>query len=188
MVSLSDSEPSFPYEKIRERLEAAVDSKEFGAIVANGPFQYELETTLLFLGLITFFLVDEQKQCVRLAGVSDTEYYRMSVKDYKFSPAKYEVPLRNTGNSLVQAITSGDPIATTDWGTLSREQSSDDAARLNQASGGIGSSFAYPLPGKARGVLLFAYFQYPDAIGSIQRKFMERYAQLVVDCLAERVS
>jgi len=128
--------------------------------------------------------VDEASQMVYLAAVSHTEQYNQSVRGYDFDETDYHLSLKSDqGNDIVKAILINKPQKTLDWGSLSRPAADRGQARLNQASGGIAYSMVYPLPGPARGALLYCYFQYEENIGPGQQQFMERYTKLVSDSL-----
>ena len=160
-------------------LKAATNPTELYEIIANEPFKHPLEMALLFLGFICFYLVDEDKQTIYIAGVSHNEYYEQSIAGYDFEPADYHPSLSDPKNIICEAIRTKTETYTEDWGALSRPEAKDGAARLNQASAGIGYTKIYPLTGKTQGALMFNYFQYADGMGSQQDIFMKYYAELV---------
>jgi len=164
--------------------EAGADQDSLSQLIVEAPFAFEREAGLLFLGFISYFLVDEAGQALQLIGVTDNDYYRQSVQGYPFAVKEYIVPLTATDNSLIQALHEGKPVVSTNWESLRREDAPEGVARLNQASGGIGYSVAYPLTGKTQGALLFNYFGLPENIGEPQDDFMARYAKLVERALA----
>jgi len=183
MVLQTNDEATVPYALVEQLFDSADDQKTLYKHVVNAPFEYPVATAFLFLGFISFFLVDEAKSLIRLVGVSDTEYYRLSVADYPFRPSAFTVRLDNPDNAIATAVREDKIVPLHDWGKLRRPRARDEAVRLNQASAGIGYSVLYPLPGSVRGALLYNYFQYQDAIGDDQRNFMEAYTNLVADAL-----
>jgi hypothetical protein len=184
MVLQANDEPTVPYALVEQLFDSAGNQKTLYKHIVNAPFEYPVATAFLFLGFISFFLVDEPKALIRLAGVSDTEYYRLSVADYPFRPSAFTVRLDNADNAIAAAIREAKVVPLHDWGKLRRPRARDEAVRLNQASAGIGYSVLYPLPGTVRGALLYNYFQYQDAIGDDQRDFMKAYTNLVANALA----
>jgi hypothetical protein len=178
----TNSQIDVPYEQLQEALSAAKDRAELYQVIATAPFTHKVEMALLFLGFISFFILDDTKQTVRLVAVSDTEYYQMSVQGYNFDLASYVVPLDDSKNSIAKAIKTGKPQSTTDWGVLGRTRA-EDAARFNQANSGIAYTAVYPFSGKLRGALMYNYYQYQDAIGPQQHEFMKRYTIMVSSAL-----
>lgn len=153
-------------------------------LVAQAPFSHDREMALLFLGFISFFVLDDEGKTILPGGVTDNDYYHESIANYPFEFSKYTVPMSATDNSVVQAIDSGKPVVVSSWETIRRPNIEEGYAGLNQASGGIGCSVVYPLKGKVKGAVMFNYFQYPEAIGDEQETFMRRYADLVSRVLA----
>lgn len=178
MALIADEDVTIPYQQLKQLFASAPNESELATIIANAPFNQPLWAALLFLGFICFYVVDEEAEQVRLAAVSDTEYYRMAVANYEFDPKKFTISLHNSNNDIVKAITEQTEVTTEDWSTLSRPQANNEAVRLNQASSGIACSFVRPLVGKRRGAIMYSYFQYQDTIGASQREFMRRYDQM----------
>jgi len=174
---------AMPYTQLKRRLSLASSTDDLYDLVANAPFDYTVETALLFLGFISFFLVDEKAQVVRLAGVTHNEHYEMSIRGYAFNPKTFKLSLNETDNSIVKAIISGQKTGTGDWTTIKRSQANDEATRLNQANSGIASSVIYPLSGKRRGAIMYNFFQYSEDMGAEQQEFMEYYTRLVEEAL-----
>ena len=166
----------------------AKGNKAFRQAVVDAPFENRLEMVLLFLGFIVFYLVDEAKQTVHFISASDTEYYHHSVDGYSFNMKDYALSLDDSENSIVQAITSGQPVGTANWDTMRRPRVDVGIARSNQASGGIGYSMIYPFTGKVRGALMYSYFQEHEAMGEQQPAFMKQYTQLVSDILEAKAT
>jgi hypothetical protein len=152
-------------------------------LVANAPFSHDRDMGLLFLGFISFFVVDDDR-IVRLVGVTDNDYYRDSVRGYNFKTYDYRVPLSAKGNTIVKAIKTGKPIKSSDWDTFRRPGIGKGPARLNQANSGIGHTVVYPLKGKTKGALMFNFFQYPELVGQAQDEFMRRYTAIVSDTVS----
>ncbi len=178
-------EPKLPYADLQRQLEAARSDKKLYQAIVNAPFEYMVEVAHLFLGFMSLVIVDRKAGVVKTAAVSDTEHYRTAVSGINFTPAQYKVSLNDHGNSIIQAISSGKPQGTTDWGTLSRPQTGPEPARLNQANSGIAYSIVYPLDSPSGGALMFCYYQYQADIGTLQHEFMVRYARLVSESLTK---
>jgi hypothetical protein len=176
-------------DKLFHKLEQSLKAEKSGRealmnLVAQAPFTYDREMAFLFLGFISFFVVDEEEELLLPGGVTDNDYYRESIANYKFEFSEYRVPMSATDNSVVQAIISRKPVIVTSWETIRRPTIEEGYARLNQASGGIGCSIVYPLKGKVRGALMYNFFQYPESIGKTQEVFMQRYADIVSKILS----
>jgi hypothetical protein len=146
----------------------------------DAPFiKLKVEMAMLFLGFISFFLVDEAHKKVYLAGTSDTEHYHLSVKDYPFDPKKFRLDLNDKKNHIVQAIVDKKVVHNNDWGQVSRPEAAVETVRLNQATSGISAVYIYPLTGKKRGALMYNFFQFGDGISKQQLEFMRRYTDMV---------
>ena len=46
------------------------------------------------------------------------------------------------------------------------------------------ASVVYPLKGKAKGAIMFNFFQYPELVGEAQDAFMRRYTAIVSDAVS----
>jgi hypothetical protein len=168
------------YKLLEQTLKAEKTSREaLLKLVAQAPFTHDREMAFLFLGFISFFVVDDSGELILPGGVTDNDYYRESIANYRFKFSEYRVPMSAADNSVVQAIKTGKPVVVTSWETLRRPNIEKGYAGLNQASGGIGCSIVYPLRGKARGALMYHFFQYPESIGEAQEAFMQHYTDIV---------
>lgn len=173
--------PQIDLNKLKASLESVGQAKR-AQTIANAPFEQTAEAALLFLGMISFFIVDEAERLVKLAAVSRTEQYELAVTSFNFEPDNYELSLdEDESNDIVRAVTKGRPIDTTDWKSLAHHASDPAQSRLNQASAGIAYSVAYPVGRPCRAVLLFCYFQYKEKLGQPQTDFMRDYSRLVAD-------
>lgn len=168
----------------RELQVADTDTRSLYHAIANAPFDHDRDMALLFLGFISFFVLDEEKQAVVTGSFTDNEYFQHSVADHNFDPTTYKLPLSLTDNALVKAITTGKPVSSDNWDNFKRPEIEEGIARLNQAAGGIGYSVVYPVAGKIKGALIFNYYQFPESIGDLQSDFMARYSNLVSSALA----
>lgn len=172
------------YKEIEQALQAAeTDQATLYRAVADEPFRHSRAMALLFLGFISFFVVDAEQGQVAAAGVTDNDYYRQSVANYDFQLSDYKLPLTDKSNSVVEAITTGKPVSSDNWDTFRRPDVEAGVARLNQADGGIGYSVVYPLQGKTKGALMFNFYQFPESIGAAQEGFMRKYTELVSEAL-----
>jgi hypothetical protein len=188
MVIPSAGAPTINYDELHRKLKAASSQMQLFQTIANLPFEYRLEMALLFLGLITLYLADPEEEVVKLAAVSDTEHYRVSVQNYKFDPSSFKVPLADHDNSIVKAIKQAKAQTTTDWATLSRANVHPKYSRDNQASSGIAHNTIYPLDVPGGGAMLFAYYQYQENMGKPQQEFMGKYSALVSTVLKQRLA
>src|SRR5882757_1162778 len=93
--------------QLEQTLQVVQGGDELHKKIVNAPFDHPVETALLFLGFICLFIADEAQQIIHLAGVSNTEYYHMSINGYKFDETKYRIRLDNDTNSIAKAIRSG---------------------------------------------------------------------------------
>jgi hypothetical protein len=175
------TQPAIDFKRLRRQLESSKNQSQFNKRVANEVFKQKLGTAYLFLGFITFYVVDDE-QTVRLAAVSDTEHYRLAVRGYEFEPSEFRLSLKDDhSNDIVKSIVDNKTIHTTDWGSLRRRGADIKQTRLNQANSGIAYSALYPLKTASGGALLFCYYQYQENIGEEQRLFMSEYSRLVSD-------
>jgi hypothetical protein len=175
-VNLSDE----LYQALEQALRTTKNGQKFlYTAVANAPFEYGTEMALLFLGFITFFVVDPKSKLVLAASATDNDYYKQAVSGYDFSLGDYKVALSAKDNSAVQAIISGKPISSDNWDSFRRPKIEEGIARLNQASSGIGYSVVYPLTGKTQGALMYNFYQFPEAVGEAHEQFMQRYTDIV---------
>jgi hypothetical protein len=173
------------YKDIERALQAAkTDQQTLYQAIVEEPFRHDRAMALLFLGFMTFFVVDEDEQVVLAGAVTDNDYYKQSVANYDFELGDYKIPLTAADNSVVQAITSGNPVSSDNWDTFRRPDVEVGVARLNQADSGIGYTVVYPVTGKVKGALMFNFYQFPEAIGDAQEGFMKRYSELVSEVLA----
>lgn len=175
--------PTIDFESLSDKLRAVFDSTQtpeaLYEAVANAPFESAVEMAFIFLGFICFYLVDEDQQQIYLAGVSDNDFYHESVSGYNFDPALFRIQLDDPKNLIARSIRQNGEVRTEDWEDLSRPEAKDGAARINQATAGIGYSIIRPLTGKNRGAVMFSYYQYQDHDDTQSCDFMERYTKLV---------
>ena len=158
------------------------EAKHLGEAIVQAPYNHPREMGLLFMGFLCFYQPSSDGTAIQYISSSDTEYARQAMEGYDFDLHDYRVPLTATENSLVQAFTTGEPVTSSNWDTLRRPEVEEGVARMNQANSGIACSVAYPLVDK-RGVLLYSYFQYNEALGESHQTFMQGYADLVSEVL-----
>jgi len=182
MVRFVDADLAKLYKELGQALAAAKSKRELHRLIVEAPFVHNVAMALLFLGFITFFLVNDEEHNIAIAAVTDNDYYHMSVQGYAFDPSQYKLHLDDASNSIAQAIRKGKPVSTGNWDSLRRPEVSDGVARLNQANSGINYSSVYPLQGKVKGALLYNFFQY-DGISKHQHAFMRKYTKLVSGAL-----
>jgi len=165
--------------KLKKDLDSVKDeSRLFDAIVST-PFQYKVETSLLFLGIIVLLQINKEKGTIDRIALSNTELadYTRDISVKRFEDIK--IPLNHPHNIIAQAVKTGAPQSTTDWKDLFVPELTAKEARLNQAGGAIAFSAVYPLKARNGGALIYSYYQYPAEIGKAQRDFMKKYSAMV---------
>jgi hypothetical protein len=172
----------FDYKALEQTLLKAPSEKLYATIV-NAPFDFPVQTALLFLGIAVLLLVDPDAGTINRVALSDTELAKNTTDVTMVPFEKIKIPLNDDENIIAKTIKSGVTHDTTDWRYLFTPILTPEDARLNQASGGIAYSAVYPLKVKQGGAMIFSYFQYAHDIGEQQHQFMERYASLVSERL-----
>ena len=176
------------YRKLKRHILAAPHEDRYQAIV-DVPFKQNVAMTMLFLGFLCLYVVDEDNSTVQLEAASGSEQYRLAVEHYNFSPEDYQLDLKKDArNTIVQAIVSGKPQSTTDWVSVSRKGASPDLVRLNQANSGIAYAAIYPFSDKKRGAIMYNFYQYSELIDRHQHDFMRRYTELVSAILSSQAT
>ena len=174
---------ALPYKTLASKLKAAPKQTEpeLYQLVANLPFEFRPAMAYLFLGFITFMILDEVEQKLILVGYSDTEHYQMAVAGYSFDPADFSVPIDDPHNDFAVAVRTGQPIFPSDWSSVQRSEASTEITKMNQASSGITHFSIYPLRGDRRGTLMYNFydFDHDDELKAAQLDFMEQYTELV---------
>jgi hypothetical protein len=171
--------------RLKRELRDCDDGKPLWQAIVDAPFSHKFETGRLHLGIIVLCFADNKGREIHRIALSNTEpaagTKKMSVKRFE----EIKVPLDDTENIIALSIRDAEPRMTTDWKYLFTPALTEEEARFNQAGGGIGCSYVYPLKGLDEGgALIFSYFQYPDKIGEVQKQFMQDYSRIV----AERLS
>lgn len=152
--------------------------------IVNAPFKYRIESTFLYLGIMVLLLENKETGSMDRIALSDTELARNTTKVSKVKFSDINISLSYKDNLIIRAIDEQKPQKTDDWKDLFSPVLSKDHARINQASGGIASSFVYPLMlDKSKGVLIFSYYQYLNEISDLQDTFMKKYSQIVSSLL-----
>lgn len=176
--------PIFDYNTITQKLAAAPDKRQLFRAIVDTPFEYKVESALLYLGIVVLLLVNKRTGMIDRVALSNTELAKgtvdMSVKRFE----DIKIPVTFTRNIIAKAIHTGRPQRTTDWRYLFEPALTPQEARFNQAGGAIACSVVYPLIDTLDGgALIFSYYQYPDKIGSAQRAFMQAYTSIVATAL-----
>lgn len=176
--SLSDF-PVLDYGRLTETLKQPKSDAELFQAIVNTPFEYKVETALMFLGIIVLLLVNKETGKIDRVALSNTDMAQSttSVSMVPFEEIKIESD--HPENIIAEAIRSGRIQTTTDWKVLFEPVLTPEQARINQASAGIAYSAVYPLKARDGGAIIFSYFQYAEQIGDIQKQFMKKYAALV---------
>ena len=179
MSADTSNAPTIDYKALAAALASAPEGNKYKMIV-DAPFENKVGMAFLFLGFICLYIVDEHKREIQLMTASGTEEYSRAVEQYNFKPANFHLDfVADKDNTIVQAIVTGEPRDTDDWVTVSRQNKSPEAVRLNQANSGIAYTAIYPFSSPLKGGLMYNFYQYPDKIDSTQRDFMKKYTSLV---------
>jgi len=180
--------PMLDYGQLARTL-AAASPKSIYKVIVEAPFKDKVNMAFLFLGFICLYIVDEEEKQIQLKAASGTEEYRLAVEWYNFKPADFHLDFdTDKNNTIVKAIASGKPQETDDWVTVSRQHSSPEVVRLNQANSGIAYTAIQPFSHAVRGALMYNFYQYPDKIDGEQRTFMRKYTDLVSSLLSQAAS
>lgn len=172
------------YEKIEAALQAAKTDEQLASAIVNAPFAQQMESAMLFLGIMVLLVVNKSTGMIDRVALSNTELANNTTTVTAVPFQAIKIPVNNQQNTVAKAIQSGIPQETIDWDTLFTPALSADEARLNQASGGIAYSAVYPIKKwKGGAAIIFSYYQYADQIGDAQHEFMQRYAAIVSDNL-----
>lgn len=184
MTSLAPAVADELYDELESAL-ASAKSKPKGLYqaIVQVPFDHDRDMAFLFLGFLTLFILDPKRKMIVASAATDNDYYDQSIAGYDFKLSDYQLPLSAKENSVVQAITSGQPVTSDNWDTFKRPKVDEGVARLNQANCGIGYAAVYPIQGIVRGALMFNFYQFPEAMCDAQDTFMQRYSALVAEAL-----
>ncbi len=176
--SLSDF-PVLDYGRLTETLKQPKSDAELFQAIVNTPFEYKVETALMFLGIIVLLLVNKETGKIDRVALSSTDMAQSTTNVSVVPFEEIKIASDHPENIIAEAIRSAKTQDTTDWKFLFDPALTPDQARINQASAGIAYSAVYPLQARGGGALIFSYFQYQQDIGDAQRQFMEKYAALV---------
>lgn len=184
MVLFARSENEIYYQKLQDLLGRAKNDQQLFNTVVNAPFSDKKRTTLLGLGIVVLLLVNKKERTIERIALSDTDLAKgtvmMSVKPFH----EIKIPLGYRGNFIAEAIRSGRYQQTSDWQYLFAPALTPEEARLNQAGGGIGCSFVFPLIDARDGAaLIFSYYITLDKITREHHDFMNTYSKLAANSL-----
>jgi len=171
------------YQELAVRLKNPTSPAEVYQAVVDAPFAQTVQMALLSLGITVLLLVNKKTNSLDRIALSNTEMAKGSTR---YSMKKFndiKIPLTQTNNILVEAVTSQQPCQTSDWANMFVPELTPEQARLNQASAGIGTSVIYPF---ARGAMIFSYYKEPDGIETAHHEFMSQYIKLVGQRLARQ--
>lgn len=173
--------------KIRENILREIDSKlakaktvdELYSLIVNAPFLYKPEMANLFLGIIVVLKYNLKSGKIERKALSSTEFADNTVKVSKLPFSSIEIPIDDKENVIAKTIKSGRVSHTTDWKYLFHPIMDEKSARINQASGGIATSFVYPLTTTPKHALIFSFYQYIQDIEKPHKAFMKEYSAIV---------
>lgn len=173
------------YEGLHQKLARTGTKQELYRTIVDSPFEHKVEAALLHLGIVVLLLVDPETGLINRIALSNTELAKgttdISIKRFE----DIKIPVDYPDNIIAKAIRTGKPQLTTDWKYLFAPALTPEEARFNQAGGAIACSAVYPLLGVPHGgAMIFSYYQYPEKLGSEQRKFMKSYSGAVAAALA----
>lgn len=184
---ISSAETEVFFNKVKSYLAEAKSEKDLYEKIVNGAFLDRRMSTLLGLGITVLLLVNKQDRTIDRIALSDTDLAQGTL-DVTVKPFRaIKIPLSYKGNFIAEAIRSGRYQQTSDWQYLFAPALKPEEARLNQAGGGIGCSFIYPLVGvPGGGAMIFSYFITLDKIEPVHRELMFRYTKLVAESLQKK--
>jgi hypothetical protein len=170
-------------------LRSAKTTKELYSAIVNAPFTDKASTTSLGLGIVVLLLVNKKTKTLDRIALSDTDLaagaVRMSAKPFH----EIKIPLSVKENILIQAIETGEPQQTDDWQYLFVPVLTPQEAKFNQFGAGIERSVVYPIitnrTKKARGAMIFSYFQLNNEITDEHTAFMQAVAGIAEQYLAK---
>jgi len=183
MVSSTNNKKDFSFKELKQGLKTVKNKRDLYDKIVNLPFQYKIESALLFLGTIVLLLVNEDTKTIDRVSLSNTPFAKGSQRRSSKRFEDIKIPINHTRNIITLVVKSGKPQQTTDWKYLFVPELTAQEARLNQASSGIGFSAVYPLKTKRGGALIFSFFQYADKIDEKHHEFMRQYSSIVEDSL-----
>ncbi len=167
------------FDRLSELLASATSKTALYEAVVNAPFHDLVQATHLDMGIVVLLLVNPNTHSIDRIALSDTEQAKGAVKMSEKPFSSIKIPLNHTGNLIAKVIASHKPQATSDWKDLFVPALGTQAARFNQAGGGIECSFIYPLTANHGGALIFSYYQPLSNIGAIHKAFMAKYRDIV---------
>jgi hypothetical protein len=184
MVLFARSEEDAYLTKLKELLSSARSDEKLFRTIVDGPFSDRQRSTLLGLGIVVLLMVNKQTKTIERVALSDTDLakgtVRMSVVPFK----EIKIPYNYRGNFIAEAIRSERYQQTSDWQYLFAPALTPEEARLNQAGGGIGCSYIYPLVNARHGgAIIFSYYLPLDKVENEHRQFMQKYANIVASIL-----
>lgn len=157
--------------------------------IVNTPFTDKLRATELGLGIVVLLLVNEIRKTLDRVALSDTDRASGAVAISAKPFHEILIPLGYKDNLLITALDTLEPQFTEDWADLFAPELSPQEARFNQAGAGIACSAIYPLvpfaSKKAKGALIFSYFEPLSTITDTHEIFMKIYADTAAAKLVE---
>jgi hypothetical protein len=167
------------YQDYSDQLDAAQSTDQLYQAIVNTPFVKPFETAYLFLGIVVFLKVNRIEGTIDRIALSRTELAK-NTTDVSVVPFEsIKIPIDDQENIIAIAIRTNQIRDTTDWKFLFSPTLTPEAARINQASGGIAYSAVCPLDAGDGAALIFSYYQYQGDIGQAQHEFMKTYRDLV---------
>ena len=176
------------YPSLKRKLKLATDKDSLYKAIVDTPFNTcQVETALLFLGILILLITHEETNTIDMVALSDTALAKgttdMSVERFQ----EIKIPLDDSNNIVAQTIRTSKHHDVADWQYLFVPCLTPEQSRINQSGGGIGFSCVYPLNNpKTSGALIFNYYQFSGKIQPAQRQFMREYTKLVSNSLANQ--
>ena len=177
---MQSSLAAIDYADLRGVLAGAKSNPDLFKQIVNAPFAHHVALASMFLGIIVLLLVDKESGTINRVAITDNQHaertQRRSVKKF----AEIKIPLNHSENAIAIALSTGNVQIVTDWYYLFVPELTVAEAHFNQADGGVGCSYVYPLKDVHDGAaLIYSYYNYPQNLGPPQHEFMDKYAQLV---------
>lgn len=182
--------PTIDYDALEKALAECSNSQDLYDCIVNAPFAYPVFAASLFLGIIVLLIVDKKGGTINRIALTNNVHAERAKRRSAKKFEDIQIPVDHEENIISKAVQTGEPQFTVDWHYLFVPDLTPEQARFNQADSGIGFSAVYPirtglLRAKAKGALIFSYYQFPEKVGRDQRAFMRKYTEMVAHALTK---
>src|SRR3954468_21597518 len=101
MATDTTAPPNFDYGALEQTL-ADTTPDTLHSTIVNSPFAFQMQVTMLFLGIIVLLLVDEKNGTINRVALSDTELAK-NTTDVSMVPfEEIKIPLNHEENIIAQ--------------------------------------------------------------------------------------